>query len=249
MKKFYSSMIVFFLLVNSVYAKEKLVASATPSAQPYAWSERNEIIGASVELAKLIFSDLGVEVEFRHRPWARSLMEIEQGTTDLLLTVFYTRERAQLMEFTVPYAVSETSIFVAKGKAFSYTKWADLIGRIGVGIIGDSNGELFDNFAKEKLKIKSVSRMLQMFRLLDLGRVDYAVYTKASILIEAERLGFSNSIEVLPVSISTPEVFFGISKKSPFLKYLPKINRKINQLRENGTIDRLVEDAILRAYN
>jgi len=96
--------LISLLSINQATADKPLIVTSALSAQPDAWARNGEIVGASVELMKLIFADLNISIETRVQPWARSLKELERGSIDAILTIFYTHERAKFIEYTNPYA-------------------------------------------------------------------------------------------------------------------------------------------------
>jgi len=238
------AIIIVILLNTAHYASEKLVVSAAPDATPYAWDENNKLVGMSVELIKLIFDDLQIPVTTKILPWARSIKNLKEGEIDAILTFFHSEERATYATFTVPYTTVGTSVFVHKGKTFPFYSWHDLISYRGVAIRGDSLGENFDQFAKEKLNLSKVGTVDQLIKMLVAGRTDYVVYAKNSLLFKARKLGLDNKISALAIPLSFEYLSFGFSNKSPFIKYIPKINNKIEQFKKDGTIERLLEKYI-----
>jgi hypothetical protein len=60
-------------------------------------------------------------------------------------------------------------------------------------------------------------------------------------LFEADKLGIANKVELLSKEVCVENWYIGISKKSPYAKYLPQINKKLDELINNGTVDRLIE--------
>jgi polar amino acid transport system substrate-binding protein len=248
MKRVLLSIFIIVCFANFAYSQEgALIVTVAPSAVPYGWIEGNEAVGPSVELMKMVFADLGIPIKSINIPWPRSLLWAKSGKIDAILTIFYNEERAKYIDFTIPYTEILTSVFVKKGETFPFKIWDDLIGLGGLGIIGDSQSEEFEKFAESKLKIHRVSKIKQVFGMLVAGRADYAVWVKGSTLIKVRKLGYSEKIEILPVPISSQNVLIGFSKKSKFRNYLPKVNKKIKQLRDDGTIDHWIEKAIMDA--
>ncbi len=102
------------------------------------------------------------------------------------------------MGFPEHYLNIDVCVIVQKGKAFKFEKWNDLIGKKGIGIRGDSQGNDFDNFDKKKLKIYRVTHIEQVYAMLvDKNRMDYFIYVRDAALIEAAKLGYIDKIEIL----------------------------------------------------
>jgi polar amino acid transport system substrate-binding protein len=174
-KSFYFTIAaVLFTFVNVAYSGDKLIFSAYPTAPPNFWVKDGKLIGVGPEVVETIFTELGISVESRVYPWKRALMLAERGEIDVIAGLYFTSERAEFLEYCKPhYAVSEVVVIVAKGKVFSFNKWDDLVGLKGGSLVGDSFGEEFDKFLTEKLNIEKVGSLIQSFKMLMKGRIDY----------------------------------------------------------------------------
>jgi len=235
------------LYLTPVYADRALIVTSALSAQPDAWAKDNKIVGASVELMRLIFDDLGIPIESKVQPWARSLKELDRGSIDAILTIFYTEERAKFIAYTDPYAFVGTFVFTRRGHELPFKSWDELIGKKGGIIRGDVQSKEFNQFAKEKLDFFAVDNIEQVQKMLVAGRIDYALYSKNPFVIEARKRGLEDKISALPNPISSENLHIGFSKKSPFIKYIPLINTRIAQFKLDGTLSRLTQEAIAEA--
>lgn len=239
---FFALAVVILLFATTAQASEVLNASGHPQYPPIMWKEGGSIIGAGPELVKLLFKDLNVTVRSPYRgEWDKVQEEARSGKTDVIVGLYMTEERKKYLEYSNPYARDPVVIFVAKNKAFKYAKWDDLIGKKGTTTIGDSFGQAFDKFIAEKLTVTRSAKVEENFAKLADGRADYFIYSMYSGLFESERLGISEIIEFLPINVSVENFYIGVSKRSPFVKYLPQINKKLDALIMDGTVDRLIE--------
>lgn len=223
-------------------AADILTASGHPQYAPIMWKEHKSIVGAGCELVQLLFRDLNITVKTPYRGrWDKVQDEAKQGRIDILVGLYMTEDRKAFFEFSNPYAKDPVVIFVAKGKAFKYAKWEDLIGKKGTTTIGDSFGQQFDKFISEKLTVTRTAKVEENFAKLIDGRADYFIYAMYSGMFESEKIGIADKVEFLPVNASVENFYIGISKKSPFVKYLPEINKKLDELINNGTVDQLIQ--------
>jgi polar amino acid transport system substrate-binding protein len=236
----FSIRVIFILSIfmNYAFCHDSFVVSVHPSAHPYGWHEKNTIQGSSMDLINLIAKDLNITIDQTILPWARSIHEVKTGKVDAVLTAFYTKERAKYMTFTKAYEEVATSVFVAKGREFVFNKWDDLVGKTGLTIVGDSQGDKWDRFEKKKLNVIRVVTIEQVFSMLMSGRADYAVFPKIATLREIKKMGYEGKIINLPVPITSQGIYLGISKKSSLHKFLPKINQKIEKYTKDGTYDK-----------
>jgi len=63
-------------------------------------------------------------------------------------------------------------------------------------------------------------------------------------LINIRELGYEGRIVPLPTSINMEYLYLPISKKSQYLQYLPQIEDGLKRLRDDGTIEKLINDYI-----
>jgi len=73
------------------------------------------------------------------------------------------------------------------------------------------------------------------------GKADYFIYALYSGNFEAKKLKISEKIESLPNYAIVENFYISISKKSKYLTYLPEINKKIQKMVNDGTVDKLIE--------
>jgi polar amino acid transport system substrate-binding protein len=238
---------IFLTIILSLFCfgKDIIKVSVHPSAHPFGWHEESQIKGAAFELLKKIGDDLGFEVEAVLLPWARSIEETKAGNIDMILTAFYTEQRAKAIEFLEYYDKVETSVFVSNKSKLSFNKWDDLIGLTGLTIVGDSQGDKWDKFEKENLDVLRVVNIEQVFKMLESKRADYVVFPKVSTLREIKAFGYEGKIVPLQTPVTSQGIYFGVSKKSKFLNLIPQINEKIKLYRANGVYERLRENAYL----
>jgi polar amino acid transport system substrate-binding protein len=145
---------VFFLTANLVYATKIIEVSGHPEYPPVMWQEGDNIVGVGPEIVKMVFDDLGITVNSKFKgSWTKVEKGIKEGDIDVLAGVYMTAQRKSFMDYSIPYMKDPVVIFVARGQAFPYKKWDDLIGKNGTTTIGDSFGKDFDKFIANKLTI------------------------------------------------------------------------------------------------
>jgi len=242
-KSIFFSGVFFLFLSSNLLASDKFIITVHPSAHPFGWHEDGKVKGAIYELIKLIGKDLDIPIEPITLPWARSLDDVKSGTIDMILTLYFTKERSEFLSYSIPYDYMETSVFVKKDKKLTFSKWDDLIGLTGLKIIGDSRGDKWDKFEREKLNVVKLVNIEQIFKMLLHERADYAVFPKISTIREIEKMGYSDKITYLEKPIISQGVYIAISKKSPYHQYLPKINELIKKYTQDGTYERLRDKA------
>lgn len=225
----------------SVHSQESICVSAPNSI----WAEEKgtKIQGPIIEIAKEIFSELGVSVNAKAMPWARSMHHLRNGKLDAMLVVNRTKERDEYIEYSIAYANIPVSVFVLKGSSFSFSNLRDLIGKKGLFIQGQQFGQTFEKF-KPQLSLHAITTPRQMVTMLSVKRADYAIANNYAFISEARRLELVDRFETLPHTISQTPIHIGFSKKSKFVKYLDLINIKISKMVDEGIFKQIIHEAI-----
>lgn len=203
----------------------------------------DEIVGVGPALVEKIFSQLGVEVKSNFTgAWDSVQSKVKTGEVDVLVAAYKTSERESYMDYSVAYAKDPIAIFTSNTNQFNYGQWSDLVGKKGIATIGDSYGQELDSYIANQLKVERVSTVKQALDKLNDGSADYFLYALYSGNSEIKKLDYTDKIKALPKYISTEDFYITISKKSPYAKYLPKVNELIEKYKEDGTIDKLMEE-------
>ena len=225
-----------------VHAGDVLIASGHPNYPPFSWQRGEQTVGVGVELTEIIFSDLGIDVDFPARGnWKRVQSDAANGTIDVIVGIYKTLDQTQYLAYPdQPYLDDISVVWVRKGREFTFDKWGDLLGKRGTAMLGESYGKDFDDFIARHLQMDRVSTPLQNLKKLDAGRSDYYPFSLYGGTLQLIRYGFEDRIQHLPNAISKQGVYLAISKKSIYVSYLPKITEAIHKRGVDGTIDELV---------
>ncbi|WP_162913172.1 ABC transporter substrate-binding protein [Rhodospirillaceae bacterium SYSU D60014] len=100
----------------TAYAQEgdPLVAGVEGSFPPWAYVESGEFKGIAIDAMRAIAADQGLNVEFRELPWPSLIPALSKGHIDLLVTgLNVTAERAEVLDFTIPWWENDDEILVA----------------------------------------------------------------------------------------------------------------------------------------
>jgi polar amino acid transport system substrate-binding protein len=136
------------------------------------------------------------------------------------------------------------AIFVAKGKEFSFTDKNDLIGKKGVTNQGESYGNEFDSFMKEKLDVARTNGIGEALKQLLDGNADYLIAGYYPGLAEAAEEGLKDKVVALDQALLSAEMFFAFSKKSPCRSLAQGFSQGITELTTDGSFDAMLSDAV-----
>lgn len=203
--------------------------------------------GSSIEVLKHVFAAMRQEVSFEFMPSNRAWMMIRRGDRDAMLGVVRTKEREQICSFPdEPLMHDKWVVFVRAADAgrLKFSSFADFAGH-NVAVSqpvppgsADHPGVPPDlwQFLQEHHNVVETDGNTESLRMLEAGRVDYAV---AGLLL-GERViqtdGLSGKIEPL-LSRSVVEqdisVFFAKGRVSP--AFVAAFSRALKQFKETDT--------------
>jgi len=199
--------------------------------------------GIAVDLVRFVGEKLAVPVTVDMKtPWKRKLVYLARGDLDLSVAIYRTQEREEWYLYTSSYFVNESRVFVLKGKEFHFEQLDDLVGRIGGIPNGGSFGDEFDTFAKNKaLNLQGVESKMQLIKMLLLRRTDYFIQDYLDAMMYLRLQGLQDDVVGLPTPISTVEVHFALSRKSPCAYLVPQINEIIIKAKQDGTLQSIID--------
>jgi len=205
---------------------------------PFSYIENAQTKGLYYDLATSIFDSMEKDYSVEVYPFKRSLM-LSMSGKGLVVGIFKTDERSIELEFSEPFYQEESVLFVNKDNKFPFNAMSDLKGRqIGVKL-GWSYGAEFDQAKESKLFTTVVGSTEQIYRLLELGRLDAVVDNKLSGISTINDLKVNQSIDVLP----KPLVIGGIhiaAKKGLKSELLKQFNRHVSRIRDNGEYHKIL---------
>ncbi len=244
MKNIFLLLVMAIAFLNPANAGETIKLSAPISI--WIQEQGDTLTGPVIDIVEDVFGELDITVSTEKLPWARAIERMKSGELDIIPVIFYTEERSQFMEFSVPYMAVPTVVFVPSGKTFSFDSLEDLKGRSGVIVRGDSISKEFEEF-ETQLNLTEVSNYGQILKMLASNRAEYAVVAKYGFMVELQRLEFERKVEMLPRPVASRNLHVALSKKSKYVNHLSRVNRKIEQFIADGTIERMGIDTMNKA--
>jgi polar amino acid transport system substrate-binding protein len=223
----------------------KITATGHPEYPVLAFKDGEAIVGAAPMLVEAIAKGLNVPLESKAMgSWADAQAAARDGKADMIFGIYYNDERAQYLDYVQPaFMFDDVAVFVAKGKAFPFTGQDDLIGKKGVTSEGESYGNAFDAFMKDKLDVARTNGIDEAFKVLLDGKADYLIAGYHPGLAEAVRAGVDDQIEILDQALLTAEMFVAFSKKSPCASLAGKFGQAITERTTDGSFDAMLTDA------
>lgn len=197
--------------------------------------EADELGGFSAELAEAIADRLDLELDVQLLPFTDLLSRLSAGKCDIVMSaVTITPEREQQMEFSEPYFDSGQCILVKKDSAIKAEE--DLRGKkVGVNT-GTTNQEMAEKIAGIG-EIVGFEGKPEMFDALIDGKVDAVIVDTPFALYNVNSTGKTRIAKEL-----TSGEHYGIALKKGNTKLLDEVNTAMDEIRKDGTFDRLYEE-------
>jgi polar amino acid transport system substrate-binding protein len=139
--------------LSDIKQRKKVLVGIDLTFPPFGLLDANlKPIGSDVSAAKMLAKDLGVELEIVQLTGPNRVPFLLTNKVDIVIASFsITAERKKVIDFSLPYSVSESVIFAAK--PVKITSLADLAGkRIGL-VRGNLQERLLKPIAPEAMQV------------------------------------------------------------------------------------------------
>ena len=243
-----------FLLPAPVYPETcgpLIISAGAEDWHPVAYRDKDsgQIKGIAFDMVAKVAEKLNVRLTVKQMPWKRMLELLKDGRLDMAIAIYWNAERDQYLSYSVPYLDNAATIFVRKNNVFSFTKFEDLLPYHGLKPAGGSFGEAFDKFARQhNLSLREIHGASQvkekMVTLVLRERYDYFIADYLDGMMFLKQTNRDTLITPLEKTLNMTQVHFAISRKSDCLVLLPEINAALRQLKNDGTVDRIIHTCI-----
>lgn len=222
-------------VLDSIKEKGELVMLTNAAFPPYEYlGSGNEVAGVDRDICQAIADEIGVELKVVDMDFDGLLTALAAGKGDIVaagLTV--TDERKESVDFSNTYANATQYIIVQEGNA-DIASVDDLTGKtVGVqlGTTGDIYMEDID------AEVKQYKSGLEASMDLMNGKLDAVVLDK----MPAENIVAANDGLTLVDSSAFGDEFYALAVAKGQEDLLEVINKVVDELYENGTVDEWTE--------
>ncbi len=196
--------------------------------------ENNEIVGYDIDLAKEVFSRIGVELILQPIDWSSKEQELATGNIDCIWNGFtITPEREEVILFTEPYLKNQ-QILVVKADS-SYQSIDDIHGKV-VGLQGGSSAsDAMDSSPEFKDSLDEIiefSDNLTALMDLEAGGVDAVLLDLFVANDNIQRSG--KNFRILDGSLTEENYGIGFRKDDVALR--DKVQSVLQDMAADGTI-------------
>lgn len=199
--------------------------------------EDGEIIGFDIDLAREVAKRWGVEVEFKPCEWDGILFDLNSGNIDMAWNgMTMTEERKRKVAFSEPYFTDGQLIFSRKETKIN--KISELQGKVvGLQLGSSADYAVQKNEIFSKIKeVKKYATNVEALMDLEVGRTDAVVVdTVAGKYYNSKRdtLVFSDE--------SLTKEYYGVAMRKNDKALIEKLNSTLNEMKEDGTFNKIYE--------
>ena len=245
-------LLVFFALFHAVEAQDRI--RITNGEWPPFLSKALPHFGAVSQIIAEAFALEGVAVEYGFFPWKRAYKLAESGEWDATAVWVNSDERAQAFLFSESVLTSQNVFFYLKDFPIDWEKLEDLADITIGASIGYYYGEDFEQAEKEgRIKVERSFDDEMNLRMLQKGRIQACI---VDLYVGYALLRKNFPPEALQQIIHHPKPVTETSYHLLFSKQyesrtaqLSTFNKGLNKLKESGTFDRYLQDALEGKYD
>lgn len=217
---------------------------------PYQYhNAKQQLTGLDLDIFNAIIKQADLSVTFTELPWKRHLHYLKTGEMDLAMGASFTQERNIYSDYSIPYRKETVKLYVKKGKADSIilNNLADLIS--SPYMIGVEGGYYYGKAYQELIKqtkfrsqINEVIDIEENVQLLLKGHIDGFLVDPVTMKAFVNKYKMQGEFEQHPITIYSDDIYIMVSKKINDKTVLPKINKAIAELKQNGKLAEIIKN-------
>lgn len=235
---------------SRAYAEvEQIVSLATSEREPYIGVNLPDN-GYVCELVTEAFQRAGYRVNIAFYPWARAVRNVQKGTQDGLLPVYYDDALTGEFAFSDPFPGGKIGLLKRKSTPAEYvvppdTHQTEALRHLQSYVFGVVRGSVntpeFDaaDFLKKDMVTTDMQNVLKLFK----GRVDFVVidkYTAADLMVNKlpHTIG---QLEFMNPPLAEKPFHIAFSKNSPgYQQRLADFNRSLREMITDQTVEKIL---------
>lgn len=231
---------------SRIERRKKVVIGLDDSFVPMGFREKNgKLVGYDVDLAKAVFKQYGIKVDFQTIDWSMKETELKNGTIDLLWNGYSMNpSREKKVAFSRPY-LDNRQVLVTK-KSSHIDGLSGMAGK-SLGVQNGSTGAAVLD-AKPKLlkdKIKNKSAVLydtfpDAFIDLNANRIQGILMDQVYADYYVDHQKDKNAYQVYE-SKQLPAEYFGVGMRKGDKTLRKKINQGLGRLQKDGQLRQINE--------
>jgi len=231
-------MLILMMIFSTMVMAETYTVGTSAGFPPFEYVEDGEVIGFDIDLIKEIGKLKGFDVEVKDLSFDALIAALKTGNIDIIAAgMTITEEREKVIDFSIPYYSANQSVIVKEGSENDLTV---LFGKNDIGVQTGTTGDLWvtDNLKDKGVltgNVKHYDTFVLVINDLVNGNIDGVVLDTPV----AERFSELKPVNIIAEIITGEE--YGIAVNEGNKKLISKINEGIEELKVNGTMDKLID--------
>lgn len=222
----------------------KLVIGTSGDYPPYEFHKsvdgKDEIVGFDVEIAKQVAKDLGVQLEIKDMKFDGLLAALDQGNIDIIVAGMNpTEERKKNVDFSNVYYTAVQSVVVRAADKDKIKSTDDLKGKK----VGVQKGSTQEEIAKTQVsgaQAVALPKISDLILSLKNNRVDAVI---VELPVATSNVNPNKDLFISDIKVKNEVEGSAIAVKKGSADVLQSINKTIDRLTKDKSIDKFVSDA------
>ena len=222
-----------FFMTGCGKNENELVLATEAGFAPYEYYEDGKVVGVDIDIAKEIAKELGKELVIKDVSFDFVINEVKSGKADFAAAgISITPEREKEVDFTIEYTTSNQVVVVKKGSPI--TKFDDIKDKkIAVQL-----GSVADLYVEENYKKATIVPHKKYLSAVEDVKTNKADCIIMDELPAREIVKENENLVILDGFLFQDKYGMIVKKGNDELK--DKINKVLERMKNDGTIDKLV---------
>ena len=216
---------------------QQLIMATNAAFPPYEYYEGGKIVGIDAEIAEKIAEKLGMELVIEDMEFGSIIAAVKGGKADIALAgMTVTEDRLFNINFSDSYATGYQVIIVQEGSDITD---ADDLADKSIGVQENTTGDIYISDDYTDADIQRYNKGADAVQALIQGKVDAVVIDREPAL---SFVALNEGLVILPTEYVIEEYAIAVGKENTEL--LEKINIALSELKEDGTIQSILDKYI-----
>jgi polar amino acid transport system substrate-binding protein len=225
-----------FLMVPGISSSETPFKLNTSIKPPFSTQSQNGFIDV---LAKELFSRLNISMEIVRLPAERAMANVNSGLSDGELPRVDGLAKKYQNIIQVPEKIIEYAFVAFSQPQKLETISFDNIKAKRVGLV--IGWKVYEKNTVDYINLIKVSRPSQLFKMLNIDRLDIALYERYAGQYILKSQGFKNIHECTPPLVTKP-MYLYVNKKHQ--SQIPNILEALKSIKTDGTYQKIVFETL-----
>lgn len=226
-----------------VSKQKKIVIGLDDSFVPMGFETKSgRIVGYDVDLAKAVFKEYGIKVDFQPIDWSMNVTELRNGTIDLIWNGFSINpQRQKKVTFSKPYLVNK-QVLISKKKN-RINSFADMKNKVA-GVQAGSAGAMDIDSQPKLLKDRIKNHTPILYDSFTEAFIDLNSNRIQGLLIDSIYAGYyighqKNRESYQSISSQFPKEYYGVGMRRGDTELKQKIDAGLDRLAKNGQLAKI----------